>query len=154
MTHAATKYNPWVAYVVAREEARRTGSRRVGTEHLFLALLREPEIAETVGVTVQQARLALDALDQSALGVLGIHTTDHAGPVPMRAIPSRVTMKTTLRDRLPMTPAAKAALERAWKPRRRGTPFRAADVLRELIALTPPDPVGELLAALHINERN
>jgi Clp amino terminal domain, pathogenicity island component len=153
VTEAVTKYNPWFAYVVAREEARRTGSRRVGTEHLFLALLRESDIAELVAVTIEQARDVLDSLDRSALDVLGIHPTRNAGPIPMRAIPPRLTVNVVLRDRLPMTPAAKAVLERAWEPRRRGKQFRTVDVLRELIELKPPDPVGELLTALAIDRR-
>ena len=151
MTQAATKYNPWSMYIVAREEARRTGSRRIDTEHLFLALLNEPDIAETVGVTIEQGRDAVDSLDRSALGILGIHATHSAAPIPMRAVPPRPTVKAVLRDRIPMTPAAKAVLERAWGPVRRGRRFRAKDVLRELIDLTQPDPVGGLFIALGID---
>ena len=35
----------------AREEARRRGDRRVGTEHLLLALLEDPAIEAVLGVT-------------------------------------------------------------------------------------------------------
>ena len=148
MTQAPTKYNPWSTYLVAREEARRTGSRRVGTEHLLLAVLHESDIAETLTVTIEQARNAVDSLDRSALGVLGIDATQGAAPIPMRAVPPRPTIKAVLRDRLPMTPAAKAALERAY---RRGKQFRAVDVLRELIELNQPDPVAGLFTALGID---
>src|SRR5262249_8238103 len=148
MTQAATKYNPWSTYLVAREEARRTGSRRVGTEHLLLAVLHESDVAEILAVTIDQTRDAADSLDRSALGVLGIYATRGAAPIPMRDVPARATIKAVLRDRLPMTPAAKAVLERAY---RRGKPFRAVDVLRELIELKQPDPVGGLLSALGID---
>jgi len=48
MTAKANKaggFNPWATAVDAREEARRRGNRRVGTEDLVLGLLREPEVA-------------------------------------------------------------------------------------------------------------
>ena len=38
----ADAYHPWRTYIDAREEARRRGDRKVGTEHLILGLLREP----------------------------------------------------------------------------------------------------------------
>jgi hypothetical protein len=148
MTRAPTKYNPWTTYLVAREEARRTGSRRVGTEHLLPALLHESDIAETLAVTIEQARNALDSLDRSALGVLGIDAPRGAAPIPMREVPARPRIKAVLRDRAPMTPAAKAVLERAY---RRGRPFRSVDVLRELIELKRPDPVAGLFSALGID---
>jgi len=151
MTQAPTKYNPWSTYLVAREEARRTGSRRVGTEHLLLAVLHESDIAETLAVSIEQARNAVDTLDCSALGVLGIDATQGVAPIPMRDVPPRPTIKALLRDRLPMTPAAKAVLERAY---RSGKPFRAVDVLRELIVLKQPDPVGGLFSALGIDTQS
>lgn len=147
MTRAPTKYNPWSTYMVAREEARRTGSRRVGTEHLLLAVLHESDIAETLAVTIAEARDAVDSLDRAALGVLGIAATRGAAPIPMRAVPPRPTIKAVLRDRLPMTPAAKAVLERAYRRK----PFRAAEVLRELIELTQPDPVCGVFTALGVD---
>jgi len=148
MTQAPTKYNPWLTYLVAREEARRTGSRRVGTEHLLLAVLHESDIAEILAVTIAQTRDTLDSLDRSALGVLGIDATRGGAPIPMRKVPAHATIKAVLRDRLPMTPAAKAVHERAY---RRGKQFRAVDVLRELIELKQPDPVAGLFSALGID---
>ncbi|MHB1833596.1 MAG: Clp protease N-terminal domain-containing protein, partial [Solirubrobacteraceae bacterium] len=38
--------NPWSTYIDAREEARRRGDRKVGTEHLILGLLSEPLLAQ------------------------------------------------------------------------------------------------------------
>ena len=58
------KYHPWTTYVYAREEARRRGDRRVGTEHLVLGLLREPDIAQVLGCDLGAAREALDTMDR------------------------------------------------------------------------------------------
>jgi ClpA/ClpB-like protein len=41
----ADAWNPWSTYIDAREEARRCGDRKVGTEHLILGLLMEPVLA-------------------------------------------------------------------------------------------------------------
>jgi|HubBroStandDraft_6_1064221.scaffolds.fasta_scaffold26237_5 hypothetical protein len=40
--HSRERYHPWSTYIAAREEARRRGDRRVGTEHLLVALLENP----------------------------------------------------------------------------------------------------------------
>ena len=39
-------YHPWTTYIDARQEARRRGDHKVGTEHLVLALLMEPPSKE------------------------------------------------------------------------------------------------------------
>ena len=65
----AGEYHPWTTFIYAREEARRRGDRRVGTEHLVLGLLREPEIARLLGCDLEAAREALDAMDHDALGI-------------------------------------------------------------------------------------
>src|SRR5262245_29909452 len=53
----------------ALEEARRRGDRRLSTEHLLLALLYDPAAApaRALGVDLETARAALDALDRAAL---------------------------------------------------------------------------------------
>jgi hypothetical protein len=68
----ADAYHPWRTYIDAREEARRRGDRKVGTEHLILGLLREPLLAQALGCDLQTARDALDAIDQDALAAVGI----------------------------------------------------------------------------------
>ena len=50
----------WAIYLQASEEARRRGDRRTGTDHLLLALLEDPSIEAVLGVSLQQARQALD----------------------------------------------------------------------------------------------
>ena len=66
----------WAIYLRASEEARRRGDRRTGTDHLLLALLEDPSIEVVLGVSLEQARQALESLDHEALGALGL------GPAP------------------------------------------------------------------------
>ena len=62
----------WAIYLRAGEEARRRGDRRSGTDHLLLALLEDPSLEALLGVSLQQARQALESLDREALGALGL----------------------------------------------------------------------------------
>ncbi len=66
----------WAICLQAAEEARRRGDRRYGTDHLVLALLQDPSIEGVLGVSLQQARQALESLDHEAMGALGL------GPAP------------------------------------------------------------------------
>ena len=146
-------YLPWSTYIDAREEARRRGDRKVGTEHLILGLLREPVLAQALGCDLQTARDALDAMDQDALAAVGIGAAFNAPPIPIDEPikrPSRPTLKAVLRDRLPMTPAAKKALEETWKERRRGH-IPTEHVLLTVLELDPPDPAAQLIAALGVD---
>jgi Clp amino terminal domain, pathogenicity island component len=150
----ADAWNPWSTYIDAREEARRRGDRKVGTEHLILGLLREPVLAQALGCDLQTARGALDALDHDALAAVGIGAAFNAPPMPIDEPikrPSRPTLKAVLRDRLPMTPAAKTALEKSWKERRRGHHIPLQQVLLTVLELDRPDPAAELIAALGVD---
>ena len=79
----------WAVYLRASEEARRRGDRRTGTDHLLLALLEDPSIEGVLGVSLQQARQALESLDQEAFGALGLRAGTDAPPLPMRAVPTK-----------------------------------------------------------------
>jgi len=150
----ADAWNPWSTYIDAREEARRRGDRKVGTEHLILGLLREPVLAQALGCDLETARDALDAMDRDALAAVGIGAAFNAPPIPIDEPikrPSRPTLKAVLRDRLPMTPAAKAALEKSYKERRRGHHIPQQQVLLAVLELKPPDPAAELIAALGVD---
>jgi hypothetical protein len=167
MTGKASKadgYIPWATYVYAREEARRRGDRRVGTEHVVLGLLHEPEVAEMLGRDLGAARDALDSLDRAALVAVGIDRALDAPPVPTRepALGSRrAIVKAALTDHLPMTPVAKRVMEASGKGRRgaggSGAPWDPSprwsveQVLVALLALAPPDPAAALLDALQID---
>jgi hypothetical protein len=150
-------YHPWTTYVYAREEARRRGDRRVGTEHLVLGLLHEPDLAQVLGSDLDAARDALDAMDRNALVAIGIDRPLGAPPVPIREPAfggGRPSLKAVLADRLPMTPVAKRVLEESGKNHRR----RRAEhrwslhrVLAALLRLTPPDPGAALLDVLDVD---
>jgi Clp amino terminal domain, pathogenicity island component len=142
----------WNLYLRAGEEARRRGDRRTGTDHLLLALLEDPSIEAALGVSLQQARQALESLDREALGALGLGSGADAPPLPMRAVPKKPTLRDIARkDRLRLTPAAKKVLEDASKPNRRGLRITAQQVLAQILTLQPPDPAASLLDALGVN---
>ncbi len=139
----------WTIYLRASEEARGRGDRRVGTDHILLGLFEDPSIEVVLGVSLQQARQALESLDQEALG-LGSGTDAPARP--MRAVPKKPRIRDIAqKDRLRMTPAAKKVLEEAVKPNRRKTQVTAEQVLAQILALQPPDPAAVLLGALGVN---
>ena len=144
--------HPWTIFMRASEEARRRGDRRTGTDHVLLALLEDPSIEVVLGASLQQARRALESLDQEALGALGMGSGADAPPLPMRAVPKKPTIRAVMRrDRLRMTPAAKKVLEEAVRPMRRKTQVAAQQVLAQILALRPPDPAAVLLGALGVN---
>ncbi len=149
---ASEVLHPWVIYLRASEEARRRGDRRTGTDHVLLALFEDPSIEVVLGVSLQQARQALESLDQEALGVLGLGPGADAPPLPMRDVPKKPRLRDVAqKDRLRMTPAAKKVLEEAVKPNRRKGQVTAQQVLAQILTLEPPDPAAVLLEALGVN---
>jgi len=144
--------HPWAIYLQASEEARRRGDRRTGTDHLLLVLLEDPSIEVVLGVSLQQARQALDSLDREALAALGLGSGTDAPPMPMRAVPKKPTIRAVAqKDRPRLTPAAKKVLQEAVKPNRRKTQVTARQVLAPILTLQPPDPAAVLLGALGVN---
>jgi hypothetical protein len=143
----------WAIYLQASEEARRRGDRRTGTDHILLALFEDPSIEVVLGVSLQQARQALESLDHEALGALGLWPGIDAPPLPMHAVPKKPTLRDiiTQKDRLRMTPAAKKVLEEASKPNRRRLQITAQQVLAQILTLQSPDPAAALLGALGVN---
>jgi ATP-dependent Clp protease ATP-binding subunit ClpA len=145
--------HPWSIFMRASEEARRRGDRRTGTDHILLGLFEDPSIEGVLGVSLQQARQALDSLDRQALSALGMGPGTDAPPLPMQAVPKKPTFRAVIqKDRLRMTPAAKQVLERAVKPNRRKTQVAAQQVLAQILTLQPPDPAAVLLDALGVNK--
>jgi hypothetical protein len=142
----------WAIYMRAGEEARRRGDRRTGTDHILLAVFEDPSIEVVLGVSLQQARQALESLDHEALGALGLGPGADAPGLPMRAVPKTPTIRAVMKkDRLRMTPAAKKVLEEAVKPNRRKTHVTAQQVLAQILTLQPADPAAVLLGALGVN---
>jgi ATP-dependent Clp protease ATP-binding subunit ClpA len=134
--------SPFVVVVkAAQEEARQRGDRRLGTEHLFLGLLHEPSTARIVGVDLDAARGALDALDHAALVSIGI---DLGGSRPARVVPAR--------KRPPLTSNARAALNKAVKASRvRTRHLGPVYLLLALLDLGRPDPVADLVGQLGLD---
>jgi ATP-dependent Clp protease ATP-binding subunit ClpA len=147
-----TTFNPWATYVAAREEARCRGDRRVGTEHLLVALLAEPDLASVLGADVEAARAGLAELDRQALAAVGVGAQiEEPVPAPRTGLPRRPTVKAVLQGRLPLTPTAKKVLEVSWKATRRGRRHLGEKhLLASLLELERPDPAAELLAHLGI----
>jgi hypothetical protein len=142
----------WAIYLQASEEARRRGDRRTGTDHILLALFEDPSIEVVLGVSLQQARQALESLDHEALGALGLRAGTDAPELPMRAVPKKPRLRDVAqKDRLRPTPAAKKVLEQASKPNRRRLQVTAQQVLAQILTLQPPDPAAALLDALNVN---
>ena len=143
----------WAIYLRAGEEARRRGDRRSGTDHLLLALFEDPSLEALLGVSLQQARQALESLDREALGALGLGPGADAPALKMRAVPKKPTLLDIMqKDRLRMTPAAKRVLEEAYKPKgHRKLQVTGPEVLAQILALQPPDPAAVLLGALGVN---
>jgi hypothetical protein len=156
-TAGGSAYHPWTTYIAAREEARRRGDRKVGTEHLLLALLSEPDLSGILDVTIEEARAALDALDLQAFAAIGLDARLDLPPLqstPSAETPRKPTLRAVLKGRLPMTPTAKKTLE-ASKGTRRGRAhpgprYVAKNVLAALLELERPDPTAELLAELGV----
>ena len=142
----------WAVYLRASEEARRRGDRRTGTDHILLALLEDHAVEVVLGVSLQQARQALESLDREALGALGLGPGADAPALKMRAVPKKPTLLDIMqKDRLRMTPAAKKVLEEASKPNRRRLYVTAQQVLAQILTLQPPDPAAVVLGALGVN---
>jgi ATP-dependent Clp protease ATP-binding subunit ClpA len=143
--------HPWTIYMRASEEARRRGDRRTGTDHLLLALLDEPSIEAMLGVSLQQAREALESLDHEALGAMGLLSSTDAPPLPMRVVAKKPTFRAVMNNRIRMTPSAKKVLEHAVKPNRRKGQVAPQQVLAQILNLQPPDPAAALLGSLNVN---
>src|SRR5438105_3896402 len=125
--------------VGASAEAQRLGDRTIGTEHLTLALLADPASpsAKALGVSLSDARQALQTLDFAALSAVGI---DAVEPGPARPA----------RERIRLSPGAKSVLAGMHKskwPR----PLTGKHVLIELLGRHSPDPAAEVLDALGVD---
>jgi len=129
----------------AAEEASRRGDRRVGTDHLLLGLLHQPDsrAAHALGVSLEDARMASDALDLAALASVGVGI----------GLVGRQPAAPFARRMLPLSSGARAVVKRALdqaRPRRAGR-LDTAHFLAALLTLERPYPVAELLHALGVD---
>lgn len=132
--------SPFAAVVTAAlEESRRRGDRRLGTEHLLLGLLHDPDCARALGTDLTAARAALDRLDRAALAALGI---DVDGLRPAEVPPRRGKPGA-------LTSGARAVVNEAIRgvPR----PREPGRLLQALVRLAPPDPAADLLVELGVD---
>jgi ATP-dependent Clp protease ATP-binding subunit ClpA len=128
-------------YLDASAEAVRCGDRRVGTEHLVLALLKDPDslAAKTLRVELGAARAALQALDRKALRSVGIDEVFDG-----KVFPGNNT------ERLRLTPAARNVFS-GLRNTAAGERLGVQHVLLALLSLQRPDPAADLIDALEVD---
>jgi ATP-dependent Clp protease ATP-binding subunit ClpA len=136
---SAPGYSIGATFADAQVEARRRGDRKVGTEHLLLALLHDPASATAIGCDLASARAALETLDATALAAVGMDGLPSAPPIPHRE-----------RGRLPLTPSAKAVIVDAMRERDRQR-LAPRHVLAALLGRRRPDPAADLLVVLGLD---
>ena len=124
----------------AGEEAALRGDRRVGTDHLLLALLHDDDVAALVGADVDRGRAAARELDRAALAAIGLDLGDDLPAAPTRARTAN----------LPLTSAAREAVGRsgAFADADRVRRIEPRHLLAALRERAEPDPAAVLLAAL------
>jgi len=130
--------------LTAVDEARQRGDRLLGSDHLFLGLLHEPDslASRALGVDLSAARAALEALDRAALAAIGLTV---AG-LPVAALaPSRKGPR--------MSSAVRAVIRRAANEatQTKASRIETTHLALALLASEPPDPVAALLAELRID---
>jgi ATP-dependent Clp protease ATP-binding subunit ClpA len=128
----------------ARYEAGRRGDRRIGTEHLLLALLQDEGLAGIVGVDARTAQQAADQLDRDALAAIGVTLGEFrptAGGAGTRSVPR-------------MTHGAKAVLQQALgnATAEKARAITSRHMLLALLDRREPDPAAALFAALAVDE--
>jgi ATP-dependent Clp protease ATP-binding subunit ClpA len=126
----------------ARYEAERRGDRRIGTEHLLIALLQDDAIAQIIGVDATAAHEAADELDRSALIAIGLVPGDFQprGSAALgKHVPLTSGAKTVLVSALANTTAEKARA------------ITARHLLLAIFDVHLPDPAAVLLAALPVD---
>jgi ATP-dependent Clp protease ATP-binding subunit ClpA len=130
--------------LAAIDEAQQRGDRLLGSEHLFLGLLHEPDsvAVKALGADLNGARAALEALDRAALAAIGLDV----GDLP---IASRAAWRKGPR----MSSAARAVINRAVKEatRTKAHHVGTTHMALALLACQPPDPVAALIAELGID---
>jgi len=130
----------------ATEEASCRGDRRLGTDHLLLGLLHDADspAAMALGVSLANARAALDALDVAALAAVGVQVAAAAGEPPPAAAGRHLR---------PLTSGARAVIKQATgeaRPAKTGR-IGADHFLLALVSRERPDPAAELLHALGVD---
>lgn len=126
----------------AKDEAALSGDRRIGADHLLIALLHDPLVATALNTSAHDARHAFAELDRRALAAVGVDLSD-----------IEPGASASLNRHTPFTTGAKQTLSRAV---RTATIEKARVIASRHLALAlldrhQPDPVGELLDALNVD---
>lgn len=131
------------AVVGAVEEAQGRGDRRIGTDHLLLGLLHDPDVAGWLGVSLEEARGSSDAIDSAALRAIGVdlrgEPTGWATISKTKRTPFNSGAKNLMRD----------ALGRAVAEQSRS--LEARHLVGAVLDLHAPDPAALLLGELKVD---
>ncbi|UYY81690.1 Clp protease [Arthrobacter sp. YA7-1] len=124
------------------EEAKRRGDRRIGTDHLLLGLLHDPESCRTLETDLESARAQLDTLDQQALESVGITLGDF-GALNTPKGSSRTTF----------TSAARSVIQESLilTTRERARRITTRHLMLGLLERQVPDPAAVLLHNLGVD---
>ncbi|WP_430296031.1 Clp protease N-terminal domain-containing protein [Sinomonas sp. B1-1] len=125
-------------------EAERRGDRRIGTQHLLLGLLHDPESASALGTSLASARAADEDLDRMALAAVGVDP----GKAPLAGPAGKA-------GRLPFTSAAKDVLARSARQAaaEKSRTITGRHLALALLEGAEPDPAATLLSRLGVDAR-
>jgi ATP-dependent Clp protease ATP-binding subunit ClpA len=144
----------------ARNEAERRGDRRIGSDHLLIALLQDDATAQFVGVSADAARAAADELDRSALSAIGLTVGDGtytpATYTPATYTPAAYTPAgrgASRKSVTSITRGAKGVIEQsmAHAASVKARVVSSEHMLLALLDKKQPDPAAALLAALPVD---
>lgn len=131
-------------FSAASAEAHRLGDRRIGTQHLLLALLHNPVslTSQILTVDLDQGRAALTELDRAALAAIGIDAAPLDQPVTLAS-----------RRRPPFTSGARHVLHQAAEHAQADGTGKVEErhLLAALLTLDAPDVAATLLTQLGID---
>jgi hypothetical protein len=144
-------YHPWTTYILACDEAKRRGDRRVGTEHLLLGLLGDPAIEAILGVSHDEVWHTLADMDNEALAAIGLPESMHVPPSAAHARAPAPSVFKVWKVHMKMTPLAAAALKEFGPPMRHHQPVTSEHLLVSLVSHRPPDPASVVLERLKVD---
>ena len=126
----------------AMDEARCSGDKRLGTDHLLLGALHDPGPAGLLGVTLDQARAAAARLDRTALASIGIdaHGFERV-PMPSRG------------KKPPFSSGARSVMEGMlrYAMDQKSRQITTANLLQSLLDCEEHDPAAVLLKELGVD---
>ncbi|MBT2587646.1 Clp protease N-terminal domain-containing protein [Arthrobacter sp. ISL-95] len=127
----------------AMEEARGRGDKRLGTEHLLLGALHEPEPSAVLGITLEDAHNAASRLDADALKAIGLETKNLKGA----AMPTKGRKP-------PFSSGAKEVMAHMVKQAmdQKARQITTSNLLMALLDREEHDPVSALLEELKVDK--